>query len=183
MIERSDKIVTCANLITFSGIITALASIYLVWQGQKNDLITLLWFVLAYIYTAISDLADGEIARRFGISALGEIMDPARDKLIVLVILIVSWQIFIVVAVIEMTSIYFSGKVRKLARAHVVTKTSKWVTTFQFLVIGILGILYMWPTDSINYYLLWLICLLSCIRLGSYFHEYNRLKLMRSNGF
>lgn len=182
MIERSDKIITWANLITFSGIISAITSIYFVWQGQKTDLNNLQWFIGAYIYTAVSDLIDGMVARRFGTSAWGEIMDPVRDKLIVIgTILLVNWQIFIIVAMIEMVGIYFSNKVRQMRSDHFVTKVSKWVTGFQFVATGILGALHIWSPQTISWWLLWILCLLSCVRLASYFHEYNRIKL--SNGF
>jgi|GEM_PF-239129 len=50
------------------------------------------WRVPLLIYAAISDLIDGEVSRRLGVTSMtGQILDPIADKTFVLAVLFTLW--------------------------------------------------------------------------------------------
>lgn len=68
------------NVLTAVRVLLAPLTAYLIFQG--NDLAALCVFALA----GASDAVDGFLARRFGlVSRFGEYLDPAADKLLMLV--------------------------------------------------------------------------------------------------
>ncbi len=152
---------TWANLITLSGIIAIGLAIWAV-----SEKLFLLGAIL-YIYSALSDFFDGRVARwqekkyGNGISKIGEILDPVRDKSAILILVTVSLKYTLIAVAFEIISIFYSYLARKRIGHHLITKVSKVVTSLQFLVI-LLIILLQIP------WLFVIIYLLTGIRIWSY---------------
>ena len=69
-----------ANAITFAGIILAIWTSVMVWDYQN-----LFWVLVVALLVALTDLADGRLARKWGIvSQEGVFWDRVRDKLFML---------------------------------------------------------------------------------------------------
>ena len=134
----SKYFLTWANLVTFSGILALGVAMWLRINGDH-------WIgLIVYAYAAATDLLDGRVARwqetrgGAGISAFGEKLDPIRDKLLVLILLTVSLQLSLVLAGLELISIFFSDLVREKLGYHYITPMSKSVTMVQLILIGIM---------------------------------------------
>ena len=134
----SKYFLTWANLVTFSGILALGVAMWLRINGDH-------WIgLIVYAYAAATDLLDGQVARwqetrgGAGISAFGEKLDPIRDKLLVLILLTVSLQLSLVLAGLELISIFFSDLVREKLGYHYITPMSKSVTMVQLILIGIM---------------------------------------------
>jgi len=117
----------------------------LLWGGNGARWVALLIFILA----AITDFFDGYLARKWGQqSALGRMLDPIADKVLVAVILLVLaadrtisgghiWAAIIILS----REVLVSGLREFLAELRVsvpVTKVAKWKTTVQLLAVGFL---------------------------------------------
>ncbi len=114
------------------------------------DGLTARWLALAvYILAAISDFFDGYLARIWNQqSALGRMLDPIADKVLVSVVLLVLgadgalsgghlWAAIIIMA----REVLVSGLREFLGELRVsvpVTKIAKWKTTVQLVAIGVL---------------------------------------------
>lgn len=134
----SKYFLTWANLVTFSGILALGVAMWLRINGDH-------WIgLIVYAYAAATDLLDGQVARwqetrgGAGISAFGEKLDPIRDKMLVLILLTVSWKLSLVLLGLELISIFFSYVVRKKLDYHHITPISKLVTAAQLILIGIM---------------------------------------------
>jgi phosphatidylglycerophosphate synthase len=135
----NDKIVTLPNLITAAGILCIVFSAVNLYAGARMDAF---YFFLAVI---ISDFLDGFSARYIetkwpghGISKFGEIIDPIRDKGIVIILFFLNVWMAIAVVFFESLSVVTATRVRKKAGKHVVAVESKVITAVQFVCIGIL---------------------------------------------
>ena len=72
------------NLITSLRVLLVVPAGWLMWQGRYSEALVVVGVAGA------SDALDGELARRFGWrSAIGSMMDPLADKLLVLVVFVV----------------------------------------------------------------------------------------------
>jgi cardiolipin synthase (CMP-forming) len=81
--EVSSRILTIPNLLSFVRL--ALVPFFLVALIARADFVALLILVVS----SISDFLDGQIARRFGlITRLGQLLDPAADRLFIFAALI-----------------------------------------------------------------------------------------------
>lgn len=176
MVKKMEKkqntiICTVANLITFLGIIFALISIYYVTCA--HDYVTgFVFFVLA----GISDFFDGFFARfiekrkpGYGISRFVEILDPIRDKLLILIVVFINLKIGVLICIAELTSMFASYLARTAAGYHVVTTTSKVITASQLV---LSSFLFFIQDDD----LFFLFLILSCVRGASYILKYKTLK-------
>jgi cardiolipin synthase len=167
---------TVANLITVSGFVLGSFSYFFI---ESNRYLAFLLYALAWI----TDLLDGYVARKIkeknqeqGVSALGKVIDPLRDKFLVLVGLAFDpiWIPFFVL--IELVSFIFSSLVRKIKKEHFITHISKTVTVFQG--VGLCMIFFFEP----QYYAIMyaVLLFLSFLRLISYFKEFLREKRGRT---
>lgn len=101
----SDKILTLPNLLSFLRLIGVPFFLVLVLIGA--DLAAVIFLAVA----SFTDLIDGRIARRFNqVSKLGEMLDPAADRLYILAIVIglacrsiVPWWFLIILASRDLT--------------------------------------------------------------------------------
>jgi len=143
---RGEKIWWWPNLLTYGRIaaVSILAGL-LIYGG-----IPARWIAIAvYIAAAVTDFFDGYLARRWQQqSALGRMLDPIADKVLVSVVLLVlaadgilvggsMWAAIIITA----REVLVSGLREFLMELHVsvpVTQIAKWKTTVQLIAIGFL---------------------------------------------
>lgn len=82
---RQDAI-NLPNLLTMLRIALIPGVLFLLWEGTPK---ANFWAAMLYIATALTDLIDGYLARKWGqISILGKFLDPLADKLLVMATLI-----------------------------------------------------------------------------------------------
>ena len=76
--EISDRVVTVPNIL--STIRLVLVPVFLMLVLTGNDV----WALIVILISTVSDWLDGVIARRFGqITKLGQLLDPAADRLFI----------------------------------------------------------------------------------------------------
>jgi cardiolipin synthase len=174
--------VSVPNLLTYARIIAVpavVASFYI--PGSAGPITALSIFVLA----AITDFFDGYLARALHQqSALGRMLDPIADKLLVAAVLLVlvaegtigGWSLWAAL-IILMREILVSGLRESLAEVRVsvpVTRLAKWKTTAQMVAIAFLLIS---PADEaivpytaeIGLTLLWIAAILTLYTGYDYF--------------
>ncbi len=99
MTEVSSKVVTVPNLLSFFRLAMVPVFLILVLTGQ--DALAL----LVLVFSSLTDFLDGYIARTFRqISRLGQLLDPAADRLFIFAALIglaargvIPWWLFAVI--------------------------------------------------------------------------------------
>jgi CDP-diacylglycerol--glycerol-3-phosphate 3-phosphatidyltransferase len=81
-----DDAINLPNLLTMLRIALIPGVLFLLWEGTPESNF---WAAMLYIGTALTDLIDGYLARKWGqISVLGKFLDPLADKLLVMATLI-----------------------------------------------------------------------------------------------
>ena len=81
-----DDAFNLPNLLTMLRIVLIPGVLWLLWDGTPR---ANFWAAMLYIGTALTDLIDGYLARKWGqISVLGKFLDPLADKLLVMATLI-----------------------------------------------------------------------------------------------
>ncbi|MEV4615814.1 CDP-alcohol phosphatidyltransferase family protein [Kitasatospora sp. NPDC049258] len=91
---QTDRILTIPNLLSMGRLVGVPVFLWLilwpVFGGPNNDG----WAIALLMVSGVSDYLDGKLARRWGqISRLGQILDPAADRLYVLSTLIgLTWR-------------------------------------------------------------------------------------------
>lgn len=144
---RRSKAFNFANLLTYGRLVAVPAVVGLLFWPEDH---WSRWFALAlFALAAITDYFDGYIARTFAQqSALGRMLDPIADKLLVAACLLMlvsdktiqGWHIWAAL-VILCREILVSGLREFLAELKVgvpVSRVAKWKTTFQLLSLGFL---------------------------------------------
>jgi CDP-diacylglycerol--glycerol-3-phosphate 3-phosphatidyltransferase len=163
------------NLLTFGRVlIVPLVVACLFWPDE----FALRWTALGlFTLAAVTDFFDGYLARAWGQqSALGRMLDPIADKLLVSAVLMIlvadgaikSWSIWAAI-VILCREILVSGLREFLAELKVsvpVSRVAKWKTTMQLIALGFLiagpaGEVVLPGTVRIGLVLLWLSALLT----------------------
>lgn len=86
--ELSDRVFTIPNVLSFSRLL--LVPVFLVFLVQGQDAAALIVLVIS----SVSDFLDGYIARRFNqMSRLGQLLDPAADRLYIFAAIIgLAWR-------------------------------------------------------------------------------------------
>ncbi len=172
---RARKTFNLPNILTFGRVlIVPLVVACLFWPDE----FALRWTALGlFTLAAVTDFFDGYLARAWEQqSALGRMLDPIADKLLVSAVLMIlvadgtikSWSIWAAI-VILCREILVSGLREFLAELKVsvpVSKVAKWKTTTQLLALGFLiagraGELVLPGTVKIGLTLLWLSALLT----------------------
>jgi cardiolipin synthase len=168
------------NLLTYGRILAIPALVALLFW-PKDDWVR--WIALAvYVAAAVTDYLDGWIARAWSQqSAIGRMLDPIADKLLVCALLLMlvhtetikGWAIWAAI-VILCREILVSGLREFLADLKVsvpVSKVAKWKTTAQLLALGFLvagpagdkvlphntqiGIVMLWVAAALTIYTGW----------------------------
>lgn len=145
------------------------------------------WAIVAavlFIIASITDYFDGYLARSRGeTSALGRLLDPIADKLLVtsaLVVLLakpdmVVYKIsFVPVIVILCREILVSGLREFLREVNVglpVTRLAKWKTGFQMTALSMMLLKGVWYWGGIGEVLLWIAGVLTFITGYQYFQK------------
>jgi len=145
-VRETSQVFNLPNNLTYGRIaaVPVVAGLIL-WGGDGARWLALTIFILA----AVTDFFDGYLARKWGQqSALGRMLDPIADKVLVAVILLVLaadrtisgghiWAAIIILS----REVLVSGLREFLAELRVsvpVTKVAKWKTTVQLVAIGFL---------------------------------------------
>lgn len=147
--EVSDRIFTVANVITFIRL--CMAPIALGFLLTGNDVVATILFA----FTAATDFLDGQIARRtHTVSKLGQLLDPAVDRVLMIcgvigLMAIGRLPVWIVVLVLARDVFLLAGG-SYLLREHKiripVIYAGKFATTFLF--VGIAGLMLNMPLIS-----------------------------------
>ena len=175
------------NLLTYARIAAVpvvVACMY--WSGILDGGLWPRWVALAvFIAAGITDILDGYFARSWGQqSALGRMLDPIADKLLVSSSLLMlaavdtirGWSLLAAV-VILCREILVSGLREYLAELRVsvpVTRLAKWKTTAQLVAVGFMlageaGDVILPVTTSIGLTLLWLSAIVTLYTGWDYF--------------
>ncbi|MFG2697610.1 CDP-alcohol phosphatidyltransferase family protein [Kitasatospora sp. NPDC051984] len=91
---QTDRIFTIPNLLSMARLVGVPIFLWLVlWPvfgGPKNDG----WAIVILMLSGVSDYLDGKLARRWGqISRLGQLLDPAADRLYIVSTLVgLTWR-------------------------------------------------------------------------------------------
>jgi len=138
--------VSLPNILTYGRILAIPAIIILLFP--KDDFGR--WLALAlYIIASVTDYLDGYLARRWKQqSALGRMLDPIADKLLVATVILMlvgegtigGWSLLAAI-VILCREVLVSGLREFLAEARVslpVTQLAKWKTAIQMVALGVL---------------------------------------------
>ena len=169
------------NLLTISRIVVIPAIFF-------SFFITSMWWAviaaILFIIASITDYFDGYLARARGeTSALGRLLDPIADKLLVtsaLVVLLakpgmVEYKIsFIPVIVILCREILVSGLREFLREVNVglpVTRLAKWKTGFQMTALSMMLLKGVWYWGGIGEVLLWVAGVLTFVTGYQYFQK------------
>jgi cardiolipin synthase len=148
--ERSSRALALPNLLTYGRILAvpAIVGCYYLEFYLKNDAGR--WLALFIFITAsVTDFFDGYLARAWQQqSALGRMLDPIADKLLVATCLLLlasdytigGWSLLAAIVILT-REISVSGLREFLAELRVsvpVTQLAKWKTTMQMVAIGFL---------------------------------------------
>ncbi len=172
------------NLLTY-GRIVAIPALVAILFWPRDDWMR--WLALGiYVVAAVTDYLDGWIARAWSQqSAIGRMLDPIADKLLVAALLLMlvadgtihGWTLWAAI-VILCREILVSGLREFLAELKVsvpVSKVAKWKTTAQLLALGFLvagpaGDKVLPPNTQIGIVLLWLAAGLTIYTGWDYFN-------------
>jgi CDP-diacylglycerol--glycerol-3-phosphate 3-phosphatidyltransferase/cardiolipin synthase len=181
--RRRARTFNLPNLLTFGRVVIVPAVVAcLFWPDEYS----LRWTALGlFTFAAITDFFDGYLARAWDQqSALGRMLDPIADKLLVSAVLMIlvadgtikSWSVWAAI-VILCREILVSGLREFLAELKVslpVSNVAKWKTTLQLIALGFLiagraGEEVLPGTVRIGLGLLWLSALLTLYTGFDYF--------------
>lgn len=172
---RRSKAFNLANMLTYLRLVAVPAVVGLLYWPEDH---WSRWFALAvFAVAAITDYLDGYVARTYAQgSALGRMLDPIADKLLVAACLLMlvatdtiqGWDLWAAI-VILCREILVSGLREFLAELKVsvpVSRVAKWKTTFQLLSLGFLiagpaGDTVLPGNTQIGLVLLWISALLT----------------------
>jgi cardiolipin synthase (CMP-forming) len=145
-VAETKQVFNLPNNLTYGRLVAVpVVAALLLWGGNSARWLALLLFIVA----AITDFFDGYLARKWGQqSALGRMLDPIADKVLVAVILLVlaadrtifGWHIWAAIIILS-REVLVSGLREFLAELRVsvpVTKVAKWKTTVQLVAVGFL---------------------------------------------
>ncbi len=173
------------NLLTYGRIVAIPAVVGLLFW-PRDDWVR--WIALAiYVIAALTDYLDGWLARAWSQqSAIGRMLDPIADKLLVAACLlmlaadetIAGWSLWAAI-VILCREILVSGLREFLAELKVsvpVSRVAKWKTTLQLVAVGFLiagpaGEAVLPGTIQIGIILLWIAAALTLYTGWDYFHS------------
>ncbi|MFJ6216945.1 CDP-diacylglycerol--glycerol-3-phosphate 3-phosphatidyltransferase [Streptomyces sp. NPDC092296] len=91
---QTDRVLTIPNLLSMARLVGVPVFLWLILRpefgGPKSDG----WALLILLLSGVSDYLDGKLARKWGqISRLGQLLDPAADRLYVLSTLVgLTWR-------------------------------------------------------------------------------------------
>jgi cardiolipin synthase len=173
-----SQLTSVPNLITYARILAVPVICWLLTIPST----TARWIALiVYIAAALSDFVDGYLARKLNQgSALGRMLDPIADKLLVNALLIVlaftgdfdGWDLIPAIAIMLRETLV-PGLREYLGNAHIevrVTTLAKWKTTAQLIALAVVIFAGLYPAAAlIADLVLWLAAVLTVITGVQYF--------------
>ncbi|HQS10298.1 MAG: CDP-diacylglycerol--glycerol-3-phosphate 3-phosphatidyltransferase [Rhizobiales bacterium 24-66-13] len=185
--KERGLVLSLPNLLTYSRCAAVpLVAGCMFWSDILHGGIWLRWVALGlFIAAAVTDFFDGYLARAWSQqSAIGRMLDPIADKLLVSICLLVlasdgtirGWSLWAAI-VILCREILVSGLREFLAELHVsvpVSRLAKWKTTLQlvavaFLLAGPAGDLVIPGVTFVGLSLLWISAVLTLYTGYDYF--------------
>jgi CDP-diacylglycerol--glycerol-3-phosphate 3-phosphatidyltransferase len=155
---------------------------------EAGKWISLTGFAL-YLSAALTDLADGYIARKYQVeSVLGKLMDPLADKVLVLVVLIMliplgrmpAWVAFLIIAR-EMIVTGLRGVAASSGLVIAASRLGKWKSLVQLVALGTLlfplGVLPIPFLHQIGLALLYVALVLTIWSGVDYFYRFQKVYL------
>jgi CDP-diacylglycerol---glycerol-3-phosphate 3-phosphatidyltransferase len=149
---RAGRTVSLANLLSLFriGIVPVLV-VVLFWSGPVARAIAGGLFLIA----CLTDYFDGWLARRHGVTTLGQFLDPLADKLIVVAVLIMlaavppeprvpAWMA-VVIALRELAVTGLRGVAAQRGMVLAAEELGKYKMIFQMFALEALLIHYVWP--------------------------------------
>jgi cardiolipin synthase len=149
--EASDRILTVPNILSFLRL--ALVPVFLVLLVEGEDLIALAVLALS----GFTDFLDGYLARRLNqVSKLGQLLDPAADRLYILAALLgLGWRdlipLWVVVVILarDIMLIILAAWLAKIGHgAFPVNWVGKWATAFLFVGLPLLMLAAAFPNTA-----------------------------------
>lgn len=142
--QSQSQLITIPNVITITRLFMSLVIALLVCIGGPR--LYMAAFVV-FTITAITDYVDGYLARKLNqTSALGTMLDPIADKLLVLLLFLalgyagaLSFLDACAVGLIVFREVLISGMRDYLGKTGIslaVTRVAKWKTTLQIIAVG-----------------------------------------------
>jgi CDP-diacylglycerol--glycerol-3-phosphate 3-phosphatidyltransferase len=144
--RRRSPAVSLPNILTYGRILAIPAIIILLFPGDDFGR----WLALAiYIVASVTDFLDGYLARIWRQqSALGRMLDPIADKLLVVTVILMlvaegtigGWSLLAAMVILS-REVLVSGLREFLAEVRVslpVTQLAKWKTAIQMVALGVL---------------------------------------------
>jgi len=140
--EVTDRIFTVANVITFVRLCMAPVALAVLLSGHDIEA------TIIFALTAATDFLDGQIARRTNtVSRLGQLLDPAVDRLLMIcavvgLLIVGRLPLWIVIVVVLRDGLLLIGGAWLLKRHGIrvpVIYAGKFATTFLF--IGLAGLM------------------------------------------
>ena len=169
------------NMLTISRIAVI---VFIFFSAYVQSFACSMFVAVLFVMAAITDYFDGYLARlRHQTSALGRLLDPIADKLLVtsaLVVILVKpgmlWTTlsYIPAFVILCREILVSGLREFLREVNVglpVTRLAKWKTGFQMTALSMMLFNGFWVWGRIGEFLLWIAAVLTFITGYQYFQK------------
>ena len=169
------------NMLTISRIAVI---VFIFLSAYVQSFACSMFVAVLFVMAAITDYFDGYLARlRHQTSALGRLLDPIADKLLVtsaLVVILVKpgmlWTTlsYIPAFVILCREILVSGLREFLREVNVglpVTRLAKWKTGFQMTALSMMLFNGFWVWGRIGEFLLWIAAVLTFITGYQYFQK------------
>ncbi|MET4636871.1 CDP-diacylglycerol--glycerol-3-phosphate 3-phosphatidyltransferase [Mycetocola sp. 2940] len=149
--EASDRILTVPNILSFLRL--ALVPVFLILLVEGEDILALV--VLAI--SGLTDFLDGYLARRLNqVSKLGQLLDPAADRLYILAALlglgwrdlIPLWLVVVIIARDVMLVVLAAVLARIGHGAFPVNWVGKWATACLFVGLPLLMLAAAFPATA-----------------------------------
>ncbi len=153
----AGRTVSLANLLSLLriGLVPVLV-VVLFWSGPVARAIAGALFLIA----CLTDYFDGWLARRHGVTTLGQFLDPLADKLIVVAVLIMlsamppeprvpAWMA-VVIALRELAVTGLRGVAAQHGIVLAAEELGKYKMIFQMFALEALLIHYVWPLPGIG---------------------------------
>jgi CDP-diacylglycerol--glycerol-3-phosphate 3-phosphatidyltransferase len=149
---RTGRAVSLANLLSLLriGLVPVLV-VVLFWSSPAARALAGGLFLIA----CLTDFFDGWLARRYGVTTLGQFLDPLADKLIVVAVLIMltamppdprvpAWMV-VVIALRELAVTGLRGIAAQHGVVFAAEELGKYKMIFQMFALEALLVHYVWP--------------------------------------
>ncbi|MFH1218207.1 MAG: CDP-diacylglycerol--glycerol-3-phosphate 3-phosphatidyltransferase [Pseudomonadota bacterium] len=182
-----SQIAYVPNILTGYRFVVAPLLLFFLYPGA-GKWVSLIGFGL-YLSAALTDLADGYIARKYQVeSVLGKLMDPLADKVLVLSVLVIlmplgrmpTWVAFLILSR-EMIVTGLRGVAASSGLVIAASKLGKWKSLVQLIALGTLvfpmGVLPLPYLHQLGMVLLYIALFLTIWSGVDYFYRFQKVYL------